>query len=500
MFFIVFFSFLAPLLSFLNATGQSDNSLKVEWILEYTGGSHDVHMMLSIQSNQLKRRRRSFDPVTYSFNVGVNDNVLVTPTLPFGRRYNVMSLVSSEYGTHQLATTGQKKTLKYFYLIFFFSLAFIGIQDTLSCPFSLSPEDSCGWTVQEPAGSLTLASTVSSPRPTSDARGDSDGVYVLGSIPNDASLETLTLLAYPSISYICSISFYYQLRENVRLRLESSQSQNESLIWASSNGDHTHWTHVQIPPEDFPLSVSTASLLFTMETVDTPSPELSFAAIDDVGLTFCLPCNYTKLTQGKIKMVMLLFYYRFYFIIDSISLSYKNSSIIYIRKDQNITIEASNMRECGQFNLYSFRLQLLIALIQLYSTGYNQVIGLLFILFIFLLLVVPNELLERVVLPDQRKGVISISDITTDIAEAGTTGYIIVSKIWLQNHSNFLLHFLIHIDVLMLCSKFELIPTSIFQVRTILRKLQKSDTIAHGFFQKMALKSLQIFITFSDTC
>ena len=38
------------------------------------------------------------------------------------------------------------------------------------------------------------------------------------------------------------------------------------------------------------------------------------------------------------------------------------------------------------------------------------------------------------------------------------------SKKWLQNHENFLLHFLIHIDVLMLCSKFEVIPTSIFRV------------------------------------
>ena len=44
------------------------------------------------------------------------------------------------------------------------------------------------------------------------------------------------------------------------------------------------------------------------------------------------------------------------------------------------------------------------------------------------------------------------------------------SKKWLQNHKKILLHFLLHIDVLMLCSKFELIPTSIFQVTAILRK------------------------------
>ena len=42
-------------------------------------------------------------------------------------------------------------------------------------------------------------------------------------------------------------------------------------------------------------------------------------------------------------------------------------------------------------------------------------------------------------------------------------------KKWLRNHPKFLLHFLIHIDVLMLCRKFESIPTSIFQVTTLLK-------------------------------
>ena len=36
------------------------------------------------------------------------------------------------------------------------------------------------------------------------------------------------------------------------------------------------------------------------------------------------------------------------------------------------------------------------------------------------------------------------------------------SKKWLKYHPKFLLHFQIHIDVLMLCRKFELIPSSNF--------------------------------------
>ena len=51
------------------------------------------------------------------------------------------------------------------------------------------------------------------------------------------------------------------------------------------------------------------------------------------------------------------------------------------------------------------------------------------------------------------------------------------SKLWVRNHQNFLLHFLIHIDVLMLCSKFELIPTSIFRVTVIFKNEPKSDKI-----------------------
>ena len=49
------------------------------------------------------------------------------------------------------------------------------------------------------------------------------------------------------------------------------------------------------------------------------------------------------------------------------------------------------------------------------------------------------------------------------------------SKKWLRNHQKFLLHFLIHIDVLKLCRKFELIPTSIFEVMTIFKNQPISE-------------------------
>ena len=51
------------------------------------------------------------------------------------------------------------------------------------------------------------------------------------------------------------------------------------------------------------------------------------------------------------------------------------------------------------------------------------------------------------------------------------------SKTWLRNHPKFLLHLLMHIDVLMLCRKFEPIGSSNFQVMTIL----KNEPISKNF-------------------
>ena len=51
------------------------------------------------------------------------------------------------------------------------------------------------------------------------------------------------------------------------------------------------------------------------------------------------------------------------------------------------------------------------------------------------------------------------------------------SKKWLQNHPKFLLHFQMHIDVLMLCRKFELIPSSNFRVMAIF----KNEPISENF-------------------
>ena len=51
------------------------------------------------------------------------------------------------------------------------------------------------------------------------------------------------------------------------------------------------------------------------------------------------------------------------------------------------------------------------------------------------------------------------------------------SKKWLRNHPQFLLHFLIHIDVLMLCRKFELIRTKTSGVMIIFKNNTETTCI-----------------------
>ena len=51
----------------------------------------------------------------------------------------------------------------------------------------------------------------------------------------------------------------------------------------------------------------------------------------------------------------------------------------------------------------------------------------------------------------------------------------VFSKKWPLNHPQFLLHFLIHIDVLMLCRKFEPNPSSNYQVMTVFKNQPISE-------------------------
>ena len=65
----------------------------------------------------------------------------------------------------------------------------------------------------------------------------------------------------------------------------------------------------------------------------------------------------------------------------------------------------------------------------------------------------------------------------------------VFSKEWLQNYPKFLLHFLIHIDALMLCSKFELISVLIHHYNLCLyhrtKKVLYPNVQRHTYFSSI---------------
>jgi hypothetical protein len=344
----------APKLSYLRVSSQADNSLLITWDLEYDGGSHDIHMTVSIQSNALRRRRYTL-PMSTSYSINVYSNSLRTPVLPFGRTYDIMATISTEHGSNQESAT-----------------AFVGVQDKIDCQFSLS--SSCQWELQD--GTLMEASSAEYPQPTTDASGNHGGTYVMGtSFENVASRP---LLQFPTTSYICSLSFYYQLDDSLSLILESN-NENESFIWVSStgNGPALQWNYVEIQLEDFPLTLSGNPLQFTADVVGNPTI-VSFVAVDNVTVNFCLPCNYSNFSSNDMKML------------------YRNESVLYIREDNILTIQTS-IDNCP-----------------------NPVLR------YTIVEVMPSQLMLNVDIPNQREGVISINDITSDRVHVDTVGYIIV--------------------------------------------------------------------------
>ena len=96
-------------MSYFEAISLSNHSIRIEWVLEYTGGSDNIHMMVEVESHEVKRPKRSTlspPPVSMEFEVGVNENVLVTPSLPYGRSYQVSSHIGNEFGSTSHMVTG----------------------------------------------------------------------------------------------------------------------------------------------------------------------------------------------------------------------------------------------------------------------------------------------------------------------------------------------------------------------------------------------------------
>lgn len=84
---------------------------------------------------------------------------------------------------------------------------------------------------------------------------------------------------------------------NIRLTLTTA---NNSFVWASVvpiPNTIASWEIADIPAGEFPWTLSTDSVQFSLETIGDPSL-FSFVSVDEISLYFCLPCDYSSITAG----------------------------------------------------------------------------------------------------------------------------------------------------------------------------------------------------------
>ena len=216
--------------------------------------------------------------------------------------------------------------------------AFIGFEDSVYCGFSSG--DTCQWEVQ---GDILNVSSLSPPFPTIDGIGDPVGCFVAGNVPNGE--EQSLILAYSAFSYVCGFSFFFQVYDNIRLLLQTS---NGTTLWASNTADVTKWEFVEYSSGQFPFTVTTEQLVFVAEKMGVLS-SFSYAAVDEVILDFCLPCELSLLSPGNqitsmcccialyVKATFVLC--KFHTLSDSFSLTVPNYLTVYLREEQAIAIK-----------------------------------------------------------------------------------------------------------------------------------------------------------------
>ncbi len=81
-------------------------------------------------------------------------------------------------------------------------------------------------------------------------------------------------------------------------------SETTEIYWISSQEDTKTWVHEEVPAGDIPFSVTSHDLVFAMETfhdIENIGTD-SIAAIDEVSLYICLPCDFSILSNGKIEL------------------------------------------------------------------------------------------------------------------------------------------------------------------------------------------------------
>jgi len=351
-------SIAVPQLRFLHARALQNLSLLIEWELEYDGGFPISNFLITVMA-QLPRQRRDI-PDFLHYEVGVATGRLVTRALEQGRKYTVNAEVTNELGSSHQSTN-----------------VYVGPTDRVQCGFE-SP-GSCPWQLVE--GTVMRAGPGSL---SMDAAGSRQGHYISAQL--DPSIAQSQVVAvYSAAAYVCGYSFSYQLRGDGELVLQSS---SRNVVW-SSGTEEQQWVHVNMSNADPQFLTRNLSDGLQFSLVSHGGGDMPRAFLDDITLDFCLPCDFQELQRTE----------NFY-------LSYENSTSIYLRVSQTMSIEAT-VRGCP-----------------------NVILG------FKIARVVPNELRSSFTINNQdtTAAAIVVSPISPDVAASLTVGYleVVVSVAYLD--------------------------------------------------------------------
>ena len=106
---------LGPKLSFLTATGLTNNTILLEWQLEFTGGYPVSEFIITVEALDNRRfsdgehsKRQMPDFLSFSLDPEqAESGSLVTQSLETGRGYMVMSRLRNAMGTREQETYGR---------------------------------------------------------------------------------------------------------------------------------------------------------------------------------------------------------------------------------------------------------------------------------------------------------------------------------------------------------------------------------------------------------
>ncbi len=241
-----------PKLHYLRATEQSNQSILIEWDLQYSGGSSIVSFEIHVILQEHRVKRATPDLI---YHVSVASSQLVTRSLQSGHSYIIMATLYNSLGSSDEYANGKRPLIPYsdFDTTFNLLAVYIGPKDNLFCDFETLD---CFWQLN--AGVIATAESTPVTFVNEDSAGNSFGHFVLAEL--SAGEETVGI-SYTKAWYVCGYSFSYQLSDDAVLSLRSTSG---NVVWSSSMAT-SGWVGVRSNGEQFVTSSQEEELQFVLQ-------------------------------------------------------------------------------------------------------------------------------------------------------------------------------------------------------------------------------------------